>query len=812
MAKKISAKNRSKSSLTVVSPQGRQPFLRGVITHELMQRGLEFDDAYAVAHAVKGQLADQTEVSSEELWDLILELTEATFGADMARKVSLGAVAAPPAGIVVIRGDHKQPFSRGLLARSLSGAGLDLDRAYRHVMTLESELRAEGVDQLDSGDLALRVADLLQRVEGKEAAHRYRMVRRVHRLSKPIAIYIGGASGTGKSTLALDLAPMLRIYRVIATDTIRQVMRMVFSPQILPVIHGSSFAASQLPFYDEEDDPSNALLNAFQEQAVRVGVGVKAVVERAVTEGHSILVEGVHLLPPVVPFPDLESSCYQVPLMLATPDAEVHRRRFFARTRQGQRVAERYIESFESIRLLHEFMLEQAESEDIPLISTTGGDAPVESLRVITTLLRRRLPKGLFEATIKIHRAPTVLLIIDGLADRPVRALGGRTPLEAADTPNLDRLAAEGQVGLADPVAPGVVPDTAAGSLALFGQSPAALKRGPVEAVGAGLKLKMHDIALRANFATFGEDGSVLDRRAGRIREDAEELAEALDSMTLPRGRFEGVKIVVRAATEHRLAVVLRGEGLSSAILGSDPGDGAAPCRAQVPRPVDPNDARAVLTARLLALFELEARKVLSEHPINRRRVKEGLPPANGILSRGAGRIHLLNPLEVRGQALRLACVGGDRTVLGLAKWLGAEIVHEPGMTANLDTNLELKLSRAREILVDKDLVIVHMKGADIAAHDRRPDLKAGFLERIDQALGKELLDQWEGPLRIAVSGDHATLSESGQHAADPLPVVIWGDSLDPDPVTVFNESAVVGGVLGRFPLQLMLSRLFELD
>ena len=375
MAKKISAKNRRKASLTVISPQGRQPFMRGVVTHELMQRGLEFDDAYAVAHAVKGRLTDRHEVSSEELWDLILELTETSLGADAARRVSLVAAAAPPAGIVVSRGDQVQPFSRGLLARSLSGAGLDFDRSYRHVMTLEGELRAEGVDQLDSGDLALRVAELLQRVEGKEAANRYRMVRRVHHLPKPIAIYIGGASGTGKSTLALDLAPMLRIYRVIATDTIRQVMRMVFSPQILPVIHGSSFAASQLPFYDEDDDPSHALLNAFQEQAVRVGVGVRAVVERAVAEGQSILVEGVHLLPPVVPFPDLDSSCYQVPLMLATPDAETHRRRFFARTRQGQRVAERYIESFESIRVLHDFMLEQAESEDIPLISTTSAGA-----------------------------------------------------------------------------------------------------------------------------------------------------------------------------------------------------------------------------------------------------------------------------------------------------------------------------------------------------------------------------------------------------------------------------------------------------
>ena len=111
----------------------------------------------------------------------------------------------------------------------------------------------------------------------------------------------------------------------------------------------------------------------------------------------------------------------------------------------------------------------------------------------------------------------------------PVRALGGRTPLQAAETPTLDRLAKEGQCGLADPVAPGVVPDTAAGSLALFGQSPLALKRGPTEALGAAMTLHPGDVALRGNFATLGDDGHVIDRRAGRIRKDAEVLAKHTD-------------------------------------------------------------------------------------------------------------------------------------------------------------------------------------------------------------------------------------------------------------------------------------------
>lgn len=811
MAKKETKK--MKSSLTVVSTDGRQPFLRGIVTHDLMQRGLEFDDAYAVAHAVRASLADREEIDSEELWDRILQQVESSLGVDLSRRVATPVDASQIDSLTVIYNGRPVPFSRGLLARSLSAAGLDLDDAYRYVMDLEADLRGADSVSISSEDLALRVIELLRRAEGKDVAERYRLIRRLRHLPKPMVIYLGGAAGTGKSTLSLDLAPVLRIYRVVATDTIRQVMRMMVSPEILPAIHDSSFAARHLVFGadDPGDDPVQEAIDAFQEQALRICVGVRGMVERAVAEGQNVLVEGVHVVPPIVPFADLEGACYQLPLMLATPDAEEHRRRFFLRARRGRRPAERYIESFETIRALHDFMLEQAEQEDVPLINTGSGSGTRESVQVITTLLRRRLPKRALQETGPAQPVtPVLLVIIDGLADRPVRALGGRTPLQVASTPTLDRLAREGRTGLADAIAPGVVPDTAAGSLALLGQSPAALSRGPVEALGADLEPQIYDIALRANLATFDERGVVVDRRAGRIREDAVELAKALNQIVLP-ARYEGVEIQVRPATEHRLAILLRGQGLSPAISGSDPGDGSTPCPPLVPSPEDPKSSRAATTARLLAVFETEARRVLAEHPLNLKRVKAGQPPANGILTRGAGRIHRLEPLQEAGEALSLCCVGGDRTVLGLARWLGAEIIHEEGMTANLDTDLDLKIDRVETALHKHDLVILHLKGADIAAHDRRPDLKVAFLESVDQALSR-LLKRREEPLRVAVSGDHATLSESGQHAADPLPVLIWGTGIEADSSTEFHESAAVLGELGRFPLQTLMGRLFHLD
>ncbi len=812
----------ARGRLTVVCSEGiRQRFLRGMITHHLVQRGLSFEHSYAIARQVRDALSDRDEVTTAEIRALVQERLE-----NALKPEELSSLSSSPRRsirLMVEIGGESQPFSRGLLARSISAAGISLDRAYFLVKELENALQQEKFEIIPKSDLIRRVAELLERLEGSEVARRFRLVRRLNRLPKPLIIYLGGASGTGKSTLALELAPLLRIYRINATDTIRQVMRMIFSPSMLPALHSSSF---ELPMgfeplnIDEPTSPPSAkeleqqrLLATFDEQATRVCVGVRAVVERAIKENMSILVEGIHLVPGRVPFPDLEGAAYQVPLLLATLNEETHRSRFLNRSRLGGRRAERYVESFSAIRGLHEHLLLLSEIHDIPLLDTSEGEPPVaEAVRLVTDLLASQVPalarpSGLDDEPALV---PTLLLVIDGLADRPVRTLGGRTPLQAAKTPTLDRLAKEGSCGLADTISPGVVPDTAAGTLALFGQSPVAMKRGPVEALGAGVKLSRGDIALRANLATMDGKGQVIDRRAGRIRSDAARLARALDRAELPGSLAEEVEVRVRPATEHRLAIVLKGMGLSSAIQGSDPGDGAIPCPALTPQPQDPGDETAVYTARVLALFEQEAQRILGQHPVNRKRREEGLPEANIVLSRGAGRLHDLIPLESAGIPLRLACISGDRTILGIARWLGAETISEKGMTANLDTDLELKFTTARKALAKKDLVMLHLKGADIAAHDQRPDLKAEFLERVDQHLAK-MLKKTTGPLRVVVASDHATLSESGQHSADPLPVLIWGEGIEADHIEAYDETAVAGGRLQRFPLQLLLSRLYKL-
>ena len=798
----------------VLDPSGKtHPFLRGMVTHDLVQRGLPFDDAYAVAHALRDRLSNREEVSTSELKDVLDEQLEEMFGAEVVRQLGLPVV--PPVGPVVVYDGRDQPFSRGLLARSIFAAGMDFDRAYRRVSQVQEELREEGVARIASDDLVRRVGNLLEREDGAAASSRYRLMRNIRRLPKPVVFYLAGASGTGKSTLALELAPLLRIFRINATDTIRQVMRMVFSSAILPALHRSSFELDADDLVRDEAEgrerDERRVVDAFEEQALRVLVGVRGVVERSVAENTSLLVEGVHLVPPLIPFLDLEGSAYQVTLLLAILDEEVHRSRFLLRGPQGGRRAERYLRGFPAIRSIQEYLLQQAETYDVPIIDTSDQETPLpRTLRVLSGVLEKQVPSlassGKIRRTVPI---PSLLLIVDGMPDRPLRALNGRTPLQAAKTPNLDRLAREGVCGLADPVAPEVVPDTAAGTLALFGQSPLAIKRGPVEALGAGLRMQPGDVALRGNFASLDKAGVVFDRRAGRIREETEELAEALREITLRGEAAKDVEVLVQASTEHRLALVLRGSNLASAISGSDPGDGAVPARPLTPKADDPNNPSAVRTARVLALFEEEARRVLSNHPVNRRRRRKGRSPANCVLTRGAGRIHQLVPLEMAGRPLRITCVSGDGTVLGIASWVGARTVQAEGMTANLDTDLRAKFREGLESLGHQDLVVVHVKGADIAAHDTRPDLKVAFLERVDQELGW-VLDHHEGPLRVAVASDHSTLSESGQHSADPVPVVLWGDGLVADAVERFDERAVAAGGLHRFPLQLLLPRLFD--
>lgn len=360
------------------------------------------------------------------------------------------------------------------------------------------------------------------------------------------------------------------------------------------------------------------------------------------------------------------------------------------------------------------------------------------------------------------------MVIVDGLGDLPHPALDGRTPLEAGVTPVLDHLATAGRYGLVDPLLPGEIPNTDSGVGMLLGLAPeqaSVLKRGPVEAAGAGLPMRPGEIALRANFATVQpRDGGlfVTDRRAGRITEGTAELSAALDGMDLG----DGISASFRSTDQHRGVLVLSGPGLDAEVSDSDPGDQGAPGPVRACAALRP---AAALTAAKLNRFVAGAHDRLAGHRVNRARRAQGLPEANGVITRGAGAWS--SPANrVRERGLRAAVVAGCNTVLGLGALFGFSTVHRAGFTADLDTDLDGKVGAVLEALATHDIVYLHVKGADLCAHDRQPLAKRAFLERLDGALAPLA----EAGIVLALSSDHTTDSNAGVHTADPVPSLLY--------------------------------------
>lgn len=398
-----------------------------------------------------------------------------------------------------------------------------------------------------------------------------------------------------------------------------------------------------------------------------------------------------------------------------------------------------------------------------------------------------------------IKRTKAVLLIGDGLADRPVDALDGRTPLEAAETPVLDRIAAEGECGQMDPIAPGIRAGSDTSHLAILGYDPFKVYtgRGPFEALGIGMEVRGGDICFRGNFASLeGEltfsaaagfaGATVADRRAQRISAGTEELARALDGMTI-----EDVTCYVKESVEHRAALVLRGPGLGARVSDVDPHEeGLAPHAAAG------EDEPSQKTARVINQFVLRSWEALKDHAVNRDRAAAGKLPANVLLPRGGGIAPQLEPFASR-HGIRGACVVETGLIAGIGRYLDMTVPHVPGATGGADTD-ELALARAVvEMLSDHDFVLCNLKAPDLGGHDSQPDAKIRAAQMLDNLAGY-LLDQAPESLHLAVTADHSTPIMFGDHTGDTVPLAIRGPNVRRDAVHTFGERAVVAGGLAR--------------
>ncbi|NLX50325.1 MAG: 2,3-bisphosphoglycerate-independent phosphoglycerate mutase [Methanospirillum sp.] len=396
-----------------------------------------------------------------------------------------------------------------------------------------------------------------------------------------------------------------------------------------------------------------------------------------------------------------------------------------------------------------------------------------------------------------------VLIVLDGIGDRPHPALGGATPLSAARTPVLDRFAREGVTGIMDTIAPGIRPGSDTSHLALLGYPPEECYtgRGPLEAEGSGIRMLPGMIGFRANYATVGPDGAVTDRRAGRIQGTAP-LSKAIE-VGVDLSPF-GVSFRFVSGAGHRAALALKGPGLGDGVSSNDPkheGIPPIPFASTTDRPEDEK------TAAVLNEFVRQARPILLEHPLNRERQSRGLHPANEVLLRGAGLMGNFEPFEER-YGLRGAVVSAATLITGIGKVVGLETISVEGATGSLDSNIEGKVRAAGEALADRGFVLLNIKGADESGHDGKPEQKRDFIERIDGALEPLLaLDETV----IAICGDHSTPCVVKDHSADPVPVLIHGEGVRPDRVESYDEFACAEGGLHRIRGRDLLPILMDL-
>lgn len=384
-----------------------------------------------------------------------------------------------------------------------------------------------------------------------------------------------------------------------------------------------------------------------------------------------------------------------------------------------------------------------------------------------------------------------LIAIADGVGDLPISELGGLTPLEYAKTPTLDKLAAQGSSGIMDLVKAGVPVGTDMGHLMLFGYKTTDYPgRGPIEAAGIGLELFKGDVAFRCNFATIDEKGEVLDRRAGRIRDNTREIAQAINGLEV-----QGVKVIFKEATEHRAVLILRGENLSDNITDTDPRLPDRGLSYKLSVPLDDSVA-AKRTADILNKVLEEFHKILENHPVNVERKKENKFPANFILTRGAGQVPDIDKITKR-LGFKGACVASESTVLGVANLAGYDLIVQEGMTGNLDTDVRLKADLAIKALETNDIVFVHLKATDLMGHDNNPKGKVVAIEKFEEML-TYIVDNRSDNTMIALAADHSTPCERKEHSGDPVPILLNGPSIRLDRNDKYNEIDCAYGGIGR--------------
>lgn len=370
----------------------------------------------------------------------------------------------------------------------------------------------------------------------------------------------------------------------------------------------------------------------------------------------------------------------------------------------------------------------------------------------------------------KKNDAKILFMVMDGLGGLPVKELGGKTELEFAKTPNMDRFAREGVLGLHDPIAPGITPGSGPAHFALFGYDPIKwnMGRGVLETLGIGFELKEGDVAIRTNFCTLDEKGLITDRRAGRIpTSKCVELSELLDKNI----KLKGVQTFIRAVRDYRGVVVLRGKGLGAKVEDTDP-----QVTGKRPLPPRPLDSASTKTAKLADELVKQAHEILKNKA-----------PTNGLLLRGFS-MYKKYPSFKEIYKLEAACVAVYPMYKGVSKLVGMTVL-------DAGENLESEIKTLEANWEKFDFFFFHFKYTDSRGEDGDYKGKVEAIEEVDSVLSKVRKLK---PDVLIITGDHSTPSQLKSHSWHPVPFLMWGKALRKDDSEYFGENECARGGVGR--------------
>ncbi|MGF1578195.1 MAG: alkaline phosphatase family protein [Gemmataceae bacterium] len=407
-------------------------------------------------------------------------------------------------------------------------------------------------------------------------------------------------------------------------------------------------------------------------------------------------------------------------------------------------------------------------------------------------------------------RRTCVIILLDGLGDRSYPTLKGQTPLQAAHTPNLDRLAESSACGLFHATQLGQPLPSEDAHFALFGYSPAEFPgRGPLEALGAGIQLAHDDVAILAHLASIRTTPEGLVLVQGELKsnpQEADSLFAALDKQTFGSLHF-------RLVRTHRLfGILVVSGGASPFITDIDPLVKGRLLIEPQPWRSHVNDADTKRTIESLKEFVQFTRAALVDHPVNRVRGQRNEPSADLVVTQRAGRLKKVVRFQER-FGLRGLMLASGIILPGLATYLGMD-VHKVTDSDRPDDDLAERITLAQSFLKEYDLIHVHTKIPDVAAHTKDPLNKVSAIEACDRGIGAAIGPLLNDPdVVVMVTADHSTPSSGSMiHSGEPVPLLIHGPGVRHDRVDRFDEVAVAGGALslvrGRELISLILNYL----